>query len=67
MDESFEQWLIDTCSDSRLTEEERAQKLINWDTAPAARYCHPEKSTCCRYMFAMASPAQRQKECSNLK
>ncbi len=41
MNESFEQWLIDTCSNNLLTEEEREQRLINWDSAPAARYCHP--------------------------
>ncbi|TAK61697.1 class III extradiol ring-cleavage dioxygenase, partial [Methylobacter sp.] len=43
MNESFEQWLIDTCSNSQLTEEEREQRLINWDKAPAARYCHPRE------------------------
>jgi 4,5-DOPA dioxygenase extradiol len=43
MNESFEQWLIDTCSSRQLTEEEREQRLINWDSAPAARYCHPRE------------------------
>lgn len=43
MNESFEQWLIDTCSNSQLTEEEREQRLINWDSAPAARFCHPRE------------------------
>lgn len=43
MNESFEQWLIDTCSNSQLTEKEREQRLINWDKAPAARYCHPRE------------------------
>ncbi|MGZ8172227.1 MULTISPECIES: DODA-type extradiol aromatic ring-opening family dioxygenase [Methylobacter] len=41
MNESFEQWLIDTCSNSQLTEEQREQRLKNWASAPAARYCHP--------------------------
>ncbi|MGZ5013056.1 MAG: DODA-type extradiol aromatic ring-opening family dioxygenase, partial [Methylobacter sp.] len=41
MNESFEQWLIDTCFNSQLTEEERERRLKNWDSAPAARYCHP--------------------------
>lgn len=41
MNESFEHWLIDTCSNSLLTEEEREHRLENWDSAPAARYCHP--------------------------
>lgn len=41
MNESFEQWLIDTCSNSQLTEAEREHRLKNWDSAPAARFCHP--------------------------
>jgi len=43
MNESFEHWLIDTCSNSLLSEEERKQRLIDWDSAPAARYCHPRE------------------------
>lgn len=43
MNESFEQWLMDTCSSSQLTEPEREQRLINWESAPAARYCHPRE------------------------
>jgi aromatic ring-opening dioxygenase catalytic subunit (LigB family) len=43
LNESFEHWLIDTCSNRRFTEEEREQRLINWDSAPAARYCHPRE------------------------
>lgn len=43
MNMSFEQWLIDTCSSHQYTEEEREHRLINWDSAPAARYCHPRE------------------------
>ena len=43
MNASFEQWLIDTCSSKQYTELEREQRLINWDSAPAARYCHPRE------------------------
>jgi 4,5-DOPA dioxygenase extradiol len=43
MNKSFEQWLIDTCSSDQYTEEERKQRLINWDDTPAARYCHPRE------------------------
>jgi aromatic ring-opening dioxygenase catalytic subunit (LigB family) len=43
MNESFEQWLMDTCSNRQFTEEEREHRLINWDSAPAARYCHPRE------------------------
>jgi 4,5-DOPA dioxygenase extradiol len=43
MNESFERWLIDTCSNTQYSEEEREQRLINWASAPAARYCHPRE------------------------
>ena len=32
-----------TCSDSGLAETEREQRLINWESAPHARYCHPRE------------------------
>jgi 4,5-DOPA dioxygenase extradiol len=43
MNEAFEQWLMDTFSDSELSEQERLQRLVNWEDAPAARYCHPRE------------------------
>jgi aromatic ring-opening dioxygenase catalytic subunit (LigB family) len=43
MNESFEQWLINTCSNRQISENERERKLVNWESAPAARYCHPRE------------------------
>lgn len=43
MNASFEQWLVDTCSSTQYTEAEREQRLIDWEIAPAARYCHPRE------------------------
>jgi aromatic ring-opening dioxygenase catalytic subunit (LigB family) len=43
MNESFEQWLIDTCSNLNIDEKERTQRLENWEQAPFARYCHPRE------------------------
>ena len=43
MNESFEHWLIDTCASSQYTEMEREQRLVHWNEAPAARYCHPRE------------------------
>lgn len=40
---AFERWLLDTCSNKTISEEERTQKLVNWETAPQARYCHPRE------------------------
>ena len=43
MNVAFEQWLIETCSDTGLDEEERALRLERWQQAPFARYCHPRE------------------------
>ena len=40
MNAAFEQWLIDTCASNQYTEAEREYKLVHWEIAPAARYCH---------------------------
>lgn len=43
MNEAFEAWLIDTCSNTRLDELERTSRLENWEAAPYARFCHPRE------------------------
>ena len=43
LNSAFEQWLIDTCASKCYSETERAQRLIDWGNAPAARYCHPRE------------------------
>ena len=43
MNESFEKWLLDTCSSTDISEEERTKRLIHWADAPAARFCHPRE------------------------
>ncbi len=43
MNESFEAWLIDTCSNTAIEEVERSQRLIEWHSAPYARFCHPRE------------------------
>jgi aromatic ring-opening dioxygenase catalytic subunit (LigB family) len=40
--DAFQNWLIETCTAS-LSEEERELRLLEWDKAPAARYCHPRE------------------------
>jgi len=39
----FQQWLIDTCTNVDLSREERERRLIAWESAPSARYCHPRE------------------------
>jgi aromatic ring-opening dioxygenase catalytic subunit (LigB family) len=43
MNESFEQWLIETCSNPKIDEIKRTNRLVNWQNAPSARYCHPRE------------------------
>ncbi|MEB3288415.1 MAG: class III extradiol ring-cleavage dioxygenase [Leptolyngbya sp.] len=43
MNQAFEAWLLDTCANPNITEEERYQRLIQWELAPSARYCHPRE------------------------
>lgn len=43
MNESFENWLIEICSDPKPDEIERKNRLVNWENAPSARYCHPRE------------------------
>lgn len=40
---AFEGWLSDTCCNTDLTETDRAARLVAWEKAPAARYCHPRE------------------------
>jgi 4,5-DOPA dioxygenase extradiol len=40
--EAFQDWLINACA-GPLSQPEREQLLIEWPTAPAARYCHPRE------------------------
>lgn len=41
--ESFEKWLGETLGDRELSEQEREERLLHWQQAPAARYCHPRE------------------------
>ncbi len=43
LNESFENWLIETCTNPDLSEADRSQRLTQWQDAPAARYCHPRE------------------------
>ena len=40
---AFEQWLLETCSDNSISEDERTERLVRWESAPSARYCHPRE------------------------
>ncbi len=41
--EAFDDWLIDTCTNPSLSDEQRQWQLANWEAAPAARFCHPRE------------------------
>lgn len=40
--EAFQNWLIETCTDA-TPQEEREKRLVEWEKAPSARYCHPRE------------------------
>jgi aromatic ring-opening dioxygenase catalytic subunit (LigB family) len=40
--EAFQDWLIDTCT-GPLAQSERERRLVAWESAPSARYCHPRE------------------------
>jgi 4,5-DOPA dioxygenase extradiol len=39
----FEQWLRETCCNSTMGEVEREGRLVSWESAPGARFCHPRE------------------------
>ncbi len=41
--QEFENWLAETCSAPDLSAAEREQRLVDWESAPHARYCHPRE------------------------
>lgn len=43
MNAAFEAWLVETCSSPDIDEKTREQRLIHWEKAPFARYCHPRE------------------------
>lgn len=40
--DAFQEWLIDVCT-GPLPQPAREQRLIAWERAPSARYCHPRE------------------------
>jgi aromatic ring-opening dioxygenase catalytic subunit (LigB family) len=40
--DAFQDWLIETCA-GEFTQTEREKRLIAWESAPSARYCHPRE------------------------
>jgi aromatic ring-opening dioxygenase catalytic subunit (LigB family) len=40
--DAFQNWLIERCT-GPMSQSEREQRLIGWQVAPSARYCHPRE------------------------
>jgi 4,5-DOPA dioxygenase extradiol len=40
--DAFQDWLIETCT-GPISQDEREERLIEWEKAPSARYCHPRE------------------------
>lgn len=41
--EAFQNWIVQTCNSATLTTDQREAALIDWESAPSARYCHPRE------------------------
>lgn len=41
--DAFDDWLIEVCAGSGLSQQEREQRLIEWEAAPGARFSHPRE------------------------
>lgn len=41
--EAFQNWLVETCTSPELSQEERESRLMQWESAPHARYAHPRE------------------------
>jgi len=41
--ESFDSWLTETLTSTGLSREEQIARLVNWQEAPEARFCHPRE------------------------
>jgi aromatic ring-opening dioxygenase catalytic subunit (LigB family) len=40
--DAFQNWLIEVCT-GPISQSEREKRLIEWEKAPSARYCHPRE------------------------
>jgi aromatic ring-opening dioxygenase catalytic subunit (LigB family) len=40
---AFDRWLTQTCTATGLTPVDRERRLIAWEEAPHARFCHPRE------------------------
>ncbi len=43
LNQAFEAWLVDTCGNREVGESTRRERLMAWQQAPGARYCHPRE------------------------
>jgi 4,5-DOPA dioxygenase extradiol len=40
---AFQDWLIEACTNSTFSPEDRRRSLVEWQAAPFARFCHPRE------------------------
>ncbi len=43
LNEAFQDWLVETCTSPGISQSDREKRLIEWESAPSARYCHPRE------------------------
>ncbi|WP_291326164.1 class III extradiol ring-cleavage dioxygenase [Desulfovibrio sp. UCD-KL4C] len=65
--EAFERWLIETCADKELDEKARIARLLNWESAPHARYCHPREEHLLPLHVCYGAANRSSSECFELE
>ena len=58
----FNNWLIETCASPDLDKSARRQRLVDWELAPSARYCHPREEHLLPLHVCFGSAGGRQGE-----
>jgi len=58
----FNDWLVDTCANPDLDKSDRRQRLVDWESAPSARYCHPREEHLLPLHVCLGSAGGRQGE-----
>lgn len=61
--EAFEDWLEETCTDPGMSEGARFDRLVHWEAAPHARFCHPREEHLLplHVCYGMAGKAAKQR------
>jgi len=58
----FNDWMLHTCTSTDIDASSRRQALVDWESAPAARFCHPREEHLLPLHVCMGSAGSRAAE-----